>query len=66
MTLALEFDEGHLKFDAPKAADEVFNTLAILDDTQPLISTEENCISHAFQTVWLQFKEVRHSIMVPV
>ncbi|ETS80850.1 hypothetical protein PFICI_08379 [Pestalotiopsis fici W106-1] len=61
-----QFDEGHLKLDAPKAADEVMNTLAILDDTQPLISTEENPISHAFQTVWLHFKEVRHSTVVLV
>jgi hypothetical protein len=37
-----EFDGGYLRFDAPKAADEVINTLAILDDTQPPLSAEEN------------------------
>ena len=40
MMFVLEFDERHLEFDSPKAADEVINTLTVLDGTKPLISAE--------------------------
>jgi hypothetical protein len=57
-----EFDEGDLKADSMKAAEEIIHTLAIMDDTHPPISIEENPIRHMFQTMWLSFKEVRHSV----
>jgi hypothetical protein len=57
LTCFPEFDEGHLKFDSMAAADEVVNSLAILDETHPPIPVEENPYWHAYQSVWLRLKE---------
>jgi hypothetical protein len=41
-----------------KAGEEIMDSLAMFDDTQPVISVEENPIRFVIQTVWLHFKEV--------
>lgn len=55
-----EFDEGHLKLDPLKAAEEVMDTLAVFDETHPLISAKQNPMRHTIQSVWLRFKKVSH------
>lgn len=39
------------------AAEEIIHSLAILDDTHPPISAEDNPIRHIFQVTWLKFKK---------
>lgn len=56
--VVVEFDEGHLKADTVRAAEEIINTLTILDDKHPPISCEKNPILHIFQSVWLKIQEV--------
>lgn len=36
--------------------------LAILDDTHPGVTPDENPIGHMFQTVWHRFQEVRERV----
>lgn len=57
--LGAEFDEGHLKADTVQAAEEIINTLAILDDKHPPVSCEKHPILHMYQSVWQRFQEVR-------
>lgn len=49
-----------------KAAEEVIDTLAVFDETQPPISVGQNPIRHTLQTVWLHFKEVRLEVLCPI
>jgi hypothetical protein len=53
-----EFDEGHLKEDPVKAAEEIIHTLALMDDNHPVVTAEENPIRHVFQTTWYRIKSV--------
>jgi hypothetical protein len=59
----LEFDEGHLSNNPVEAAKEIIYTLAILDDTHPYISEEENPLRHVFQSTWYRIRKVsRYSV----
>lgn len=52
-----EFDEGHLKADTVKAAEEIINTLTIFDDKHPPVCPKDHPILHIFQSVWLRIQE---------
>lgn len=51
-----EFDEGHLQHEPLKAAQEIIQTIAMLDDVSPVISAEENRLRHTLQSCWLRFR----------
>ncbi|KAK8134482.1 hypothetical protein PG984_006494 [Apiospora sp. TS-2023a] len=44
-----QFDEGHLKDDVFQAANNIIQTLSVLDDNYPIISRDTDPMSHAFQ-----------------
>ncbi|KAK8077969.1 hypothetical protein PG996_004139 [Apiospora saccharicola] len=52
-----EFDEGHLKDDVFQAANNIIQTLSVLDDNYPIISRDTDPMSHAFQVSWHSFKK---------
>ncbi|KAK7998523.1 terpenoid synthase [Apiospora marii] len=52
-----QFDEGHLKDDVFEAANNIIQTLSVLDDNYPDISRDEDPMSHAFQVSWHSFKK---------
>ncbi|KAH7317036.1 isoprenoid synthase domain-containing protein [Stachybotrys elegans] len=54
------FDEGHLRNDPVEAAKDIIYTLALLDDTHPYVSAEENPLRHVFQTTWYQIRKIRY------
>lgn len=53
-----EFDEGHLSKDPASAQDEIDKTLAVMDDTRPPKTIEDNAIRYVFQITWDRLKKV--------
>ncbi|KAJ9138714.1 Terpene synthase metal binding domain protein [Pleurostoma richardsiae] len=51
-----QFDEGHLKEDPVKAAEEVSATLALMNDDHPIVTVEQNPLRHVFQSTWKRFQ----------
>lgn len=52
-----EFDEGHLQHDLLQAAQEIIQTIAMLDDISPVVSTDESLLRHTLQSCWLRFRK---------
>ncbi|TGO18467.1 hypothetical protein BPAE_0381g00040 [Botrytis paeoniae] len=51
-----QFDEGHLKEDPAAAAEEVKQTIAIMDENAPLYTPESNPLRCVFQKCWERLK----------
>ncbi|KAK7978093.1 isoprenoid synthase domain-containing protein [Apiospora saccharicola] len=60
------FDEGHLKDDVFQAANNIIQTLSVLDDNYPIISRDTDPMSHAFQVSWHSFKKGFTKIATPL
>lgn len=58
LTASEEFDEGHLKDDVFQAANDIIQTLSVLDDNHPGISRDTDPMSHAFQVSWHSLRKV--------
>ena len=54
----IEFDEGHLSIDPVAAQDEVEQTLAIMEETQPPVEADQNKVRYLFRTIWDRVKKV--------
>ncbi|KXJ93672.1 Presilphiperfolan-8-beta-ol synthase [Microdochium bolleyi] len=52
-----QFDEGHLSKDPLRAAEEVVNSLAVLDASYPVVNANDNPLAFLLQRVWLDFKK---------
>ncbi|KAI4600565.1 hypothetical protein KJ359_000924 [Pestalotiopsis sp. 9143b] len=52
-----QFDEGRFCKDPYGAAEEIIHTLAVFDETHPVITAEENPLRHLIQLVWTEFKK---------
>ncbi|KAF3934798.1 hypothetical protein ABW20_dc0109678 [Dactylellina cionopaga] len=53
-------DEGDFKSDTIGAANEILETLAILDDDHPEISSLEDPVRHILQVAWRAFSALRY------
>ena len=54
----IEFNEGHLSIDPVAAQDEVEQTLAIMEETQPPVEADQNKVRYLFRTIWDRVKKV--------
>ncbi|KAK7702853.1 Terpene cyclase 4 [Diaporthe eres] len=52
-----QFDEGHLQHDPLQAAQEIIQTIAMLDDISPVVSADESLLRHTLQSCWLRFRK---------
>lgn len=52
-----EFDEGHLQHEPLQAAQEIIQTIAMLDDISPVVPADESMLRHTLQSCWLRFRK---------
>jgi hypothetical protein len=58
--MSTEFDEGWMKDKTIEAAEEIIATLAVMDDTHPLVDAKQHPLRYMFQTTWHRLQEVRN------
>lgn len=61
----VDFDEGALSHDPLGAALEVVNSLAVLDESHPVLTEEDGSLAFLFQHVWLEFCKVSLDVVNP-
>ncbi|TRX91610.1 hypothetical protein FHL15_007392 [Xylaria flabelliformis] len=54
-----QFDEGWMRDRTIESAEEMIETLAIMDDTYPVVDPKRYPLRYMFQTVWHRFQEVK-------
>jgi hypothetical protein len=60
LLISTEFDEGWMKDKTIEAAEEIIATLAVMDDTHPLVDAKQHPLRYMFQTTWHRLQKVRN------